>query len=131
MPSFFAPVVRNLVAQPAGTDLGKIRFLIETRPELSRLQQNLFVEEWLRLTPQIRRVDPFWQPPSNGYFSVMQIPFTELFEAWSILSVPASVFGSARDDLSIISCLHDISGMHNAAVDTVIKSPGPSSPARP
>jgi hypothetical protein len=72
------------------------------------LQQQAFSSEWLRLMPEIRRVKLDWEPPTSGYFSVIGLPFTILLHEHGILSVPATVFGAATDELSVVTCLHDL-----------------------
>jgi len=129
VPEFVAPLVRSAVVQPPGKDLGKIRSLLEAHPNLGLLQRDLFAKEWFRLSPQIRQADPLWQPPSTSYFSTVAVPFARLVEDWSILGVPASVFGSTRRDLSVVSCLHDLSASNAAAVGALTQSPGPTPPA--
>jgi hypothetical protein len=36
------------------------------------------------------------------------VPFETLLQDHGILSIPASVFGSEAEDLSVISCLYDM-----------------------
>jgi aspartate/methionine/tyrosine aminotransferase len=71
-------------------------------------QQGAFQREWARIACDLQRADPAWQPPETGYFSILKIPFARMLDEHNILSVPASVFGSKRDDLSVVTCLHDL-----------------------
>ena len=80
--------------------------MLEGRPDLPRMQQEAFDREWRRLAPCLRSTSPDWQRPATGYFSVVSAPFMRLLEEHGILSVPATAFGSRRNDLSIVTCLH-------------------------
>lgn len=90
-----------------GSKLARTVAALTHRPELPALQQQAFTREWDRLTPVVRAAEPSWTPPSTGYFSVLPRDHRALLEH-DILAVPASVFGSPRADLSIITCLHDL-----------------------
>ncbi|MEQ1893362.1 MAG: hypothetical protein ABL998_12515 [Planctomycetota bacterium] len=79
--------------------------LLRTARDLPLRQARAFEAEWQRLAPAIRAADPAWQPPESGYFGVVRADFRELFERHGLLCVPASVFGSSRPDLSVVSCL--------------------------
>jgi hypothetical protein len=39
---------------------------------------------------------------------VVNVPFATLWKEYGFLSVPVSVFGVMREDLSIVTCLHDL-----------------------
>ena len=108
-PRRLTPALADHVSPPGPADLGRISFLLESHPGLCRLQQEAFTLEWQRLAPIIRRADRNWQPPRSGYFSVVDVPFTTLWNQYGILSVPVSVFGAKREDLSVVTCLHDLS----------------------
>lgn len=64
-----------------------------------------FRRQWAALADRLRAVLPQWQPPVTGYFSVVALGFDELLRH-DLLAVPATVFGSHREDLSIVSCLY-------------------------
>lgn len=70
--------------------------------------RSAFSEEWKRLAPAIHNFAPHWRPPQAGYYSTVNIPFTQLLEEQNVLGVPASVFGSDREDVTVISCLFAI-----------------------
>lgn len=108
-PRRLAPTLRGDVVPPIQADLDRIYAALESRPYFCSLQQKAFTLEWQRLAPIVRSVDHNWQPPASGYFSVVKKPFKTLLNENGILSVPASAFGSKRDDLSILTCLHDLS----------------------
>jgi aspartate/methionine/tyrosine aminotransferase len=108
VPRRLAPALQGSVSPLTEAEFGKIKALLDGRPDLGQLQQAAFNREWQRLAPRIRCAVPDWKPPSIGYFSVVSMPFTTLLDQHDILSVPASVFGSAHDDLAIVTCLHDL-----------------------
>ena len=70
--------------------------------------RSAFSEEWQRLAPAIHNFAPHWQPPQAGYYSTVSIPFAQLLQEQNVLGVPASVFGSDRKDVTVISCLFAI-----------------------
>ncbi|WP_339727403.1 hypothetical protein [uncultured Gimesia sp.] len=70
--------------------------------------RSAFLDEWSRLTPAIHYFAPHWQPPQAGYYSTVNIPFAQLLREQNVLGVPASVFGSDREDVTVISCLFAI-----------------------
>jgi hypothetical protein len=82
------------------------------------MQQNAFGLEWQRLAPRIRVTSPDWQPPVSGYFSVLSVAFERLLNEHGILAVPATVFGSSRNDLSVITCLHALAA-HEEGIATL------------
>ncbi len=107
VPRGFASRLRSHVSPPFQATLGRIKALLENRPDLPGLQQEAFGREWQRLATRIRSAAPHWQPPPTGYFSVVAVPFETLLDKQEILSVPASVFGG-HDELSVVTCLHDL-----------------------
>jgi aspartate/methionine/tyrosine aminotransferase len=107
VPPTFAPALRSHVSTPACKDFSRMKAIMEKLPNLWRLQQEAFTREWRHLLPIMRGAVGTWEPPETGYFSVVSKPFTTLLNKHRILSVPATVFGG-DDDLSIITCLHDL-----------------------
>lgn len=76
----------------------------------ARDQQTAFDAEWRRLTPLIESMTgQAFTPPENGYLVPVPISVERALAEHNVLLVPASVFGSALADLSIATCLHDIS----------------------
>src|ERR1700677_3753404 len=75
---------------------------------LSRMLQGAFSREWQRLRPFMCALDADWAPPETGYFSVLHASFAQLLDEHEVLSVPASVFGSPHEDLSIVTCLYSL-----------------------
>jgi aspartate/methionine/tyrosine aminotransferase len=108
VPHSLALTLQGSVSPPSEAEFGRIKAVLDDRPDLCQLQQAAFDREWQRLAPRIRCVVPDWQPPSVGYFSLVSAPFTTLLNEYDILSVPATVFGSPHNDLSIVTCLHDL-----------------------
>jgi len=108
VPRSLAPTLQRSVSPPSEAEFGRIKAVLDDRPDLCQLQQAAFDREWQRLAPRIRCAVSDWQPPSVGYFSVVSASFTTLLDEHDILSVPATVFGSPHDDLSIVTCLHDL-----------------------
>jgi histidinol-phosphate/aromatic aminotransferase/cobyric acid decarboxylase-like protein len=90
--------------------------LMEEQPDLPSRQEQAFAREWARLATPIRAAAPDWQPPTTGYFSTVAMSPYRLLTDHAILSVPASVFGSRSDDLSVISCLHDLASNEREGV---------------
>ena len=108
VPHRLASILQEWTLPPTQDNLSAIRGVLESHPDLCRLQQEAFVIEWQRLMPEIHKTDPDWLPPSTGYFSVVNVSFTRLLNDHGILSVPATVFGATKDDFSIVTCLHDL-----------------------
>lgn len=73
-------------------------------------QQRAFDAEWKRLTPAIQKMTgQTFTPPENGYMAPVTISAQDALTKHNTLVVPASVFGSKDPNLSIVTCLHDIS----------------------
>jgi hypothetical protein len=106
-PPELAAALRDRVSQPSPSTLGRITALLESQPKLPQRQQEAFRREWQRLDARVRAVVDNWEAPSSGYFSLVSASFEHLLKH-DILSVPATVFGSRREDLSVITCLHDL-----------------------
>jgi aspartate/methionine/tyrosine aminotransferase len=107
-PPGVAATLRRRVVPPDRSNLGGMKLLLETRPDLSRMLQEAFSREWQRLRPFMCALDADWAPPEMGYFSVLHASFTQLLDEHGVLSVPASVFGSPHEDLSIVTCLYSL-----------------------
>ena len=75
---------------------------------LADKQQAAFTREWARLTPAIKRIDPNFTAPNTGYFTAINADYRDALDQHNSLIIPASVFGSRRKDVSIVSCLYDI-----------------------
>ena len=82
--------------------------IVTADPGRPLLLQKLFFQQWLTLEPEIRKASDDWRPPQTGYFSMIPINYNFLLQEHNMLAVPASVFGSKRENLSVISCLFDI-----------------------
>ena len=78
---------------------------LRERRDLPGKLGTIFNNAWSNSAERLRKASPAWEPPATGYFSVIDVPFEELLDKHGILGVPASVFGSRRDDLTVLSCL--------------------------
>jgi hypothetical protein len=107
-PASMAEEIAGYATVPTEAALSTAIHTIECQPDLPLSQQRAFDREWQRLAPVLQSVCPEWNPPPSGYFSVVRAPFQDLLETHDLLAVPASVFGSPREDLSIVTCLHDL-----------------------
>lgn len=106
-PLALAPALRAR-AGTLSPNLGRAVAVLECRPELPHLQQAAFRREWARIAPRLRAAVSDWQPPETGYFAVVACDPATLLDRHAILAVPASVFGSPRRDLAVVTCLHDL-----------------------
>ena len=89
-------------------DIQQAHSIVTADPGRPLLLQKLFFQQWLILEPEIRKASDDWRPPQTGYFSLVPVNNNSLLQEHDILAVPASVFGSKRENLSVISCLFDI-----------------------
>jgi hypothetical protein len=101
-------LISKKIAHDSRANLAELIRVLRAQPNLPSTLQRNFDREWCRLLPRITCAAPHWQPPKTGYFSVIDVSFEDLVQNHRILAVPASVFGSARLDLSVITCLHDL-----------------------
>jgi histidinol-phosphate/aromatic aminotransferase/cobyric acid decarboxylase-like protein len=114
VPAALRADVQARVAVPTSSQVARAAALLESAPTLPAVVRERFRAAWARLMPGIRAACPAWQPPESGYFSVVSAPFEDLLAQHELLAVPASVFGSRRADLSVVSCLFDIE-LHDAS----------------
>jgi hypothetical protein len=105
LPPREAPL-KERTSAPDPVAAGRAIHALRSRPQMPVEVEATFRRQWAALAGRIRAAVPGWQPPATGYFSVVPVPFTELLQRHQALAVPASVFGSARADLSILSCLY-------------------------
>lgn len=108
VPDHWAEILTNYCDHPSNQDLHRVNACLAEQPDLPRKQQERFEAQWQTLKPKIVKSYSKWNPPQTGYFSTLPISYRDLLDQHKILAVPASVFGSRRDDLSVITCLHDI-----------------------
>jgi aspartate/methionine/tyrosine aminotransferase len=76
------------------------------QPDLPLVQQRAFSAAWKRLAPAIRAFAPDFTPPQSGYFAVVKADWEKVLKDHGTLVIPASVFGSKKPGLSVLSCLH-------------------------
>ncbi len=99
---------RTVLVSPSIEDCSSAFTALE-RSILPDKQQHAFSQEWGRLTPIIREFAPKHQIPNTGYFAAINARHDDVLEKYDALVIPATVFGSSSHDISIVSCLHDIS----------------------
>lgn len=86
-------------------------------------QQMLFHREWVRRVPELESLGgPRTVFPRSGYLGLVEINFEEALERHNTLVVPASVFGSKRQDLSIVSCLYEMKAQYDRPSDDAHRS---------
>jgi aspartate/methionine/tyrosine aminotransferase len=105
-PEAHARAGQRTEAEGATTAFARAVHALTVAPDLPRQLAATFKRQWQAVSEQIQAAEPHWQPPATGYFSVVEVPFETLLQKHGILSAPASVFGSSREDLSIVSCLY-------------------------
>lgn len=76
-------------------------------PALPDNLSTIFKNAWSNCEHRLLQASIKWHSPETGYFSIIDVGFDQLLDEQNILGVPASVFGSSRDDLTVLSCLHD------------------------
>ena len=108
VPASLYPLLQSQLEPPAPASLQQAAGLLCAAPHLACLLDARYSAQWQRLTDHIRQVDRAWMRPDTGYFSTLPVAQQTLWNDFDIAAVPASVFGSHRDDLSVISCLFEI-----------------------
>lgn len=104
--TLFNPTLRT----PTFEGTQAARNALTHHPHHARDQQQAFTREWERLAPKIETMTgQSFTPPENGYMAPVPIAFDDALTTHNTLLVPASVFGSLNPNLSIATCLHDIS----------------------
>lgn len=94
--------------EPAPAAFGAAFAALTAQPDLPACQQSAFRRQWNKLTPHIRSFAPDFEPPANGYFGVIAGNHLDILRQQHTLVLPASMFGSDRSDLSVVSCLHNV-----------------------
>ncbi len=79
--------------------------LLERAPSFPAELKADLEERWKQIAPRIKRVLPGWEPPQNGYFSVVPLSSAELLEKAGVWSFPLSTFGSPKTGMAVISAL--------------------------
>ena len=77
--------------------------------ELPKFQQKAFTKEWDKLSPSISIIHQNFIAPLTGYFTCIEANFMDVLSLHNSLLIPASVFGSSNENLSICTCLFNIS----------------------
>lgn len=99
--------IQERVTTPNEFQRGIACMRLTLESDLPAKLQRRFGQQWLKLQPQIQRIDANWRPPETGYFSIIETPGGELWDEHRVVGVPASVFGSEAN-VSVITCLFDI-----------------------
>jgi histidinol-phosphate/aromatic aminotransferase/cobyric acid decarboxylase-like protein len=107
--------LQKQVAVPEPAVLSRVAAMLAHAPDFPFRLADRFSAAWSQLAPSIRAVCPAWRPPETGYFSIVEANFEKLLAAHDLLTVPASVFGSARTDLSVVTCLHHMESIERGA----------------
>lgn len=108
--------------RPSSKALAAATPIVSAAPTLPQQLNRRFAEQWRKLAPSIRaHGDPTWVAPATGYLGVLRGSWKTHLRAGAgsggsgddgaaplrLLTVPASVFGSAAEQ-SVVSCLYDI-----------------------
>lgn len=101
-----AAALGGRLVPPSPEAAGLAATALRELPNLPHTVAAVIEQRWAAQAPAIRTAVPDWRPPATGYFSLFPISFEECVERWGMMTVPASVFGSSRSDLSVISCLY-------------------------
>lgn len=99
---------REILRSPPQEQCNFAFVALKNQPNMPYEQQRDFSREWNRLSPVIRAFAPNFQAPKTGYFSTIPVQYKKVLEEFNALVIPATVFGSEKVDVSIVSCLHDI-----------------------
>lgn len=98
----------EIFPEPSQASCNSAFSALEHQELLADIQQRAFEKEWARLTPAIQKFAPDFTPPQNGYMAVVPANAVQVLNAHNTMIVPASVFGSSNDNLSVMTCLHDL-----------------------
>jgi len=108
VPTAWRDAMLPRMSAPAAEEGRALASALTHAPHLPAALQGAFRGQWRRLTPRVRAVQPTWQPPETGYFAVLELAFERLHQQHGILAVPATVFGSSDAEVSVVTCLHDM-----------------------
>lgn len=76
--------------------------------ELTVSIQKKYDEAWKSIDKKLELKQRFnWDIPQVGYLSVVNKSFDEFLEEFGIATIPASIFGIEKEDLSVLSCLSE------------------------
>ena len=102
-------ICRNTLIPPSAEACSSAFMALEKQNDLSDVQQEAFSHEWNQLTPAIREFAPNFEAPKTGYFAAIEVNHKEVLKRNNALVIPGTVFGSDNNNISIISCLYNIS----------------------
>jgi hypothetical protein len=91
---------------PAQSDLARAHEMMAQHADLPMTVAHQLAESRFRMDEQlaINTLGPL-PVDAPGYFTPVRVPWNDLLEAHKILGLPATVFGSSREDLTILSSL--------------------------
>ncbi len=106
IPEDLATRTRERIDRPG--ELSDLCRRLTHEPELPMRLERAFQRAWARIGTRVRGASRSWRAPATGYFGIIEARFDEMLSVHGIFAVPASVFGSTREDVSVVSCLHDV-----------------------
>ncbi|BDS06833.1 hypothetical protein NT6N_18730 [Oceaniferula spumae] len=98
----------RLIEAPQQVECNSAHHALTSSADMPRLQQRAFSDEWNSLSSSIKNFHPSFNVPTLGYFSFINVNFTDVLNSYNALLIPASVFGSCNPNLSIATCLFNI-----------------------
>lgn len=105
-----APEFSSFGKMTGGPDLdlaSKAIAIVKTQPTLPEQLSHTFREQWQKISPIIKSIDPNWSAPENGYLTVVSPGARQILTDHGYWTMPLSTFGSRRQDLSVVSALPD------------------------
>ena len=99
---------KDMLSTPPNESCTSAYIALMEEPDLPYIQQKRFSHTWEKLTPRIQEFAPDFTPPASGYFAAVQANAEDVLKQHNTHIIPASTFGSTQEDMSVISCLHDI-----------------------
>jgi aspartate/methionine/tyrosine aminotransferase len=108
-PSADIRIAQAILAEPKNEAPQSALPVLASQPNLPHIQQEAFNKEWARLSPAIKNFAPDFKPPLTGYFTMIAQNFETVLKEHNALLIPATLFGSKDKNLSVASCLNNIS----------------------
>lgn len=101
-------ILPQKIAQPSMEACQSALIALHEQQNLPDIQQSAFTQEWERLAPTIQKFASDFRPPQTGYFSTINVNHRTVLDEFNALVIPASVFGSKKKNISVVTCLYDI-----------------------
>ncbi len=108
-PEKYFGICKAAISRPSSAACSSAFAALEKQNDLCDKQKHVFSDRWNGLASSIREFAPNFQPPKTGYFLAIEAKHGDVLKEHSALIIPATVFGSSREDVSIISCLYGVS----------------------